>query len=186
MLEHLEEYPLSPLVVTLFGGVDDSRPVEREAYALELIGKFYYVVVGYLAGVNAGLDGGVLGGQTVCVKADGEQYVVALKPSLAAYYLKARISLDMTDVHTCAGGVGELYESVEFRLGTAVFSLKGLMVVPVFLPLTFYGRKVIFFLFHFASCPFIRPIWRYNSISTFIIIQLRRFCQVKMSGMQIK
>lgn len=73
-----------------------------------------------------------------------------------------------------------------YRLGTAVFSLKGLMVVPVFLPLTFYGRKVIFFLFHFASCPFIRPIWRYNSISTFIIIQLRRFCQVKMSGMQIK
>ena len=23
MLEHLEEYPLSPLVITLFGGVDD-------------------------------------------------------------------------------------------------------------------------------------------------------------------
>ena len=89
MLEHLEEYPLSPLVVTLFGGVDDSRPVKREADTLELIGKFYYVVVGYLAGVNAGLDGGVLGGQAVCVKADGEQYVVALKPSLAAYYLKA-------------------------------------------------------------------------------------------------
>ena len=129
--------------------------------------------------MNAGLDGGVLGGQTVSVKANREQYVVALKPSLAADYLKAGISLDMTYVHTCAGGVGELYESVEFRLGTAVFSLECLMLVPVFLPLTFYGRKVIFFLFHFASCPFIRPIWRYNSISTFIIIQKRLFCQVK-------
>ena len=68
--------------------------------------------------MNAGLDGGVLGGQTVSVKANREQYVVALKPSLAADYLKAGISLDMTYVHTCAGGVGELYESVEFRLGS--------------------------------------------------------------------
>ena len=87
--------------------------------------------------MNAGLDGGVLGGQTVSVKANREQYVVALKPSLAADYLKAGISLDMTYMHTCAGGVGELYESVEFRLGTAVFSLECLMLVPVFLPLTF-------------------------------------------------
>ena len=33
-VEHLAEDPLSPLVVALLGGVDDSRPVEREADTL--------------------------------------------------------------------------------------------------------------------------------------------------------
>ena len=44
---------------------------EREADTLELAGKFYYVVIGDLTGMNAGLDGGVLGGQTVSAKPIG-------------------------------------------------------------------------------------------------------------------
>mgnify|MGYP006932547698 CR=1 FL=1 len=97
------------------------------------------------------LDRIVLGRKPECIPADREQYVVALKPSLAADYLKARISLDMTYVHTCAGGVGELYQRVELRLGVVVFCVERLVFVPVFLPLVFNGGKIITHCFCFLS-----------------------------------
>ena len=34
LLDHLEEYPLGPLVVALFGCVYNSCPVERKSHAL--------------------------------------------------------------------------------------------------------------------------------------------------------
>ena len=143
LLEHLQEDELGPLVVVLLGGVDDAIPVEGEAHAAELGGELVDVAVGQLAGVDARLDGGVLGGQAEGVKADGEQDVVALHTALSADDLQARVGLDVTHVHTHARGVGELYEAVELGLIAVVLCAEDLGVIPTLLPFLFNGGKIV-------------------------------------------
>ena len=126
-----------------FFGVDDAVPVEGEAHAAELAGEFFNVSVGQLTGMDARLDGGILGGQTEGVKANGEQDVVALHPSLAADDLQTRVGLDVAHVHTHARGVGELYEAVELGLVTVILGTEDFGVVPTLLPFCFNGGKIV-------------------------------------------
>ena len=143
LLEHLQEDELGPLIVVLLGGVDDTIPVEGEAHAAELGGELLDVSVGELAGMDSRLDGGVLGGQTEGVKADGEQDVVALHTALSADDLQTGVGLDVTHVHTYARGVGEFYEAVELGLFAVILSAEDLGVVPLLLPFGFNGGKIV-------------------------------------------
>ena len=143
VFKHLEEDELRPLVVVLLGGVDDAIPVEGEANTAELRGKFLDVAVRQLTGVNARLDGRVLGGQTEGVKANGKEDVVALHSSLAANDLKSGVGLDVTHVHTHARGVGELHEPVELRLVGMILCGEDAGLVPLRLPFLFNGRKIV-------------------------------------------
>ena len=83
MLEHLEEDPLRPRVVALLGGIDHARPVKREADALQLTGELFDVLIRDNARMHTGLDSSVLRRQTVSVKADREQDIVALHPAFS-------------------------------------------------------------------------------------------------------
>ena len=80
------------------------------------------------------LDRCVLCRKTECVKSDGEKDVIALHSSLTGNDLKAGIRLDMSNVHTCAAGIGELYHGEELRLFGKVYCLENLFVFPSFLP----------------------------------------------------
>ena len=78
VFKHLEENPLSPLIVALFGSVDYSVPIKREADTLELRSELCDIVVGNLPGVDTCLDCVVFGRQTVSVEAYREEDIVAL------------------------------------------------------------------------------------------------------------
>ena len=108
MLKHLKEYPLSPPVVILIGGVDSARPVKGEAHLFKLLRKVMYVVVGGNSGMDTGFYSVVFGRKTEGVKAYREQNVIALKPLFAGYYLQSGISLDMTNVHSRSRRVRKL------------------------------------------------------------------------------
>ena len=144
LFEHLEEDPLCPLVVLLIGGIDHSRPVERKTDTLELSGEFYNIVVRHLTGMHAGLDGGVLSRQTVGIKTDGEQYIIALHPALAADNFQTGIRLDVSYVHTVTGGIREFYQRIELRLGVIFLGTERTVFFPVLLPLWFDRGKIIF------------------------------------------
>ena len=93
--------------------------------------------------MNILLDSRILGRESVCVKSDREEDIVALHSSLTGNYLKARISLDVTNVHTVTRGVREFYQTVELLLAVVVRSLECVMFVPVFLPFGFNRFIVI-------------------------------------------
>ena len=150
-LEQLEEYPLRPLEVVGIGGVYLPVPVEGQTEALELSLEACDVVLCYNGGVYLVLDGEVLSRQTESVPAHREQHVVALESALSGYDIHSSVGARMTDVESLTGGVGELYQRVELRLGVVVFCVERLVFVPVFLPLVFNGGKIITHCFCFLS-----------------------------------
>ena len=154
VVEHFAENPLRPLVVALFGGINDAAPIEGEADALELRGEPCDVDIGHTAGMDAGLDSVVFGGKSVCIKADGEQDVAALHSAFPRNNLKAGICLDVPHVHTCARGIRKLDQTVKLRLGVVFFCDERLLFVPDLLP---FGVDPLKIVLHGISVPFVSP-----------------------------
>ena len=94
--------------------------------------------------MHAGLDGGVFRRQTVSVKADREQDVIALETALSADDLQTGVRLDMADMHAVAGRIRELDQRIELRLAAAVLRAEGAVRIPVILPLLFNCQKIVF------------------------------------------
>ena len=95
-------------------------------------------------GMRVRFDRIVFGGQTERIEAHREQHVIALHTALARNDLKARIRLDMPDVHARAGRIRELDKSVEFLVGPFL-RLEAFLLRPLFLPLFFDRGKIISF-----------------------------------------
>ena len=143
VLEQLQKDPLRPLVVIGQGRGDLARPVERIADALHLILEMLDVCGRDDVRMRVGLDRVVLGGQTERVEAHREQDVIALHAALSGKHLKARIRLDVSDVHASAGRIRELDQCVEFRFAMVLLRLKAAVRVPIRLPLMFDGIKIV-------------------------------------------
>ena len=77
-LEHTLEGPLRPLVVDGVAGAHLALPVEREAYLVQLVSIAVDVLERRLLRVLTGLDGVLLGRQSVGVVAHRVQHVEAL------------------------------------------------------------------------------------------------------------
>ena len=144
LLEHLEEYPLGPLVVFGVGGIHAAVPVETVAQHFQLIGEVGNILFGNYRGVNMVLYGVVLRGQTKSVKADGEKDIVALHPLFAGHDVHCGEGSGVSHMQTLAGGIRELYQAIELGLAAAGLSRVGLALFPFLLPLFLYGRKIIF------------------------------------------
>ena len=152
VLVHLQEYPLRPLIILRVGRIDSSVPIEAVAEHFELACEVRDVVSGDLGGVDMGLDGIVLGGQTECVKADGVQNIVAVHPLFPCNYINSCKGTGMTDMESLTGGVWELNKSVKLWAALiAGYRGIGLGLIPNCLPLFFYCRKIVF---HFNLLPY--------------------------------
>ena len=145
LLEHLEEDPLSPLVVVRVRGVDLPVPVEGVAQHLKLLAEVGDVVMGDLGGVDVVFHGVVFRGQAEGVVADGEEDVIALHPLLPADDVHGGEGPGVAHMEALAGGVGELDEAEEFFLtSVAVDGGEGFFFQPFGLPFLFYGGEIVF------------------------------------------
>jgi len=97
-LEELEEDPLGPLEVAGVGGIDLAIPVDAEADLLELSAEGLHVLGGDFAGVDALLDGGLLGGQAKGVPTDGLEDIEALCALVAGQDVGSRVIDCVADV----------------------------------------------------------------------------------------
>src|SRR4029079_4384337 len=84
-LEHAEEEPLVAALVLGIAGRDLTAPGIAEPQALQLPLHARDVVARPLLGMDAPLDGGVLGRQAEGVPTDGMQHVVAPHPLVAGH-----------------------------------------------------------------------------------------------------
>ena len=137
LLKQLEKDPLGPFVIVGIGGVDFPRPVEGQAQRLQLALEAGHIVFGHDFGMNVVFDGKVLRRQAEGVPAHGIQHVVSLQAALAGHHVQGGVGAGMTHVEPLAGGIGELNQGVELRLGRVFRSGEGVLLLPNRLPFLF-------------------------------------------------
>ena len=143
LLEQLQENPLGPLVVARVGGIDLTRPVERQTKALELALEACDVLLGNLCRMNMVLDGKVLSRQTECIPAHRIQHVVALHALFARNDIQRGVGARMAYMQTLTGRIRELYERVELLLVRVILGMEALLLVPDILPFLFYLFMIV-------------------------------------------
>ena len=141
-LVELQEPPLGPAVVVGVAGDDLAFPVEAGAHRAQLFAHALDVPVGPLLGVDAALNGGILGGQTEGVEADGEEHVVALHAAETGGGVAGSDDVPVPRVQV-AGGVGEHRERVVRRTLVIVADALDAVVRPAFAPLRLDGLGVV-------------------------------------------
>ena len=152
-LEHLEEDPLVPLVVIRQAGVHLPGPVVAEAHLLELFAHVGDVVQRPLPGMDAVLDGRVLGRHAQGVPADGVDDVKPVHRLEAGDDVADGIVPDVAHMDA-AGGIGIHLEQIVFLFGRVLVDLENPLLGPDLLPLSldfFEVEVVLHRLFSFRS-----------------------------------
>ena len=91
------------------------------------------------------LDGVLLGRQSVGIVAHWVEDVEALQTLIAGIDVACDVTKRMTDMQTCAAGVGEHVENVELLSALVLNDFVCLAFRPKAVPFLFYLLKVIFF-----------------------------------------
>ena len=141
-MEQLEEKPLSPLVVIGQRGHDLPVPVVHRADALQLPAHVLDIPHGPQMGVNAVLDGCVLGGEPEGVETHGVEDVVALHALETGVDVRGGHSVPVADVQV-PGGVREHGQLIPLGLVGVFLHAVQPVLDPPLLPLGLYFRRVV-------------------------------------------
>src|SRR3989454_433606 len=133
-LEHADEDELLPFIVIGLTGIDLAIPVVGEPELLELGAHVVDVLVGPDRGVNAVLDGRVLGGQAEGVPAHRVEHVEAAHRLVAGEEGADRVVAHVTHVNA-PGRARKHLEAVELRAARVFGDAELLPLLPGPLPL---------------------------------------------------
>ena len=95
-LEHLDEGPLRPFVITRIAGAHFAAPVEAEADLVELFAITVDVILRGDFRMLSGLDGILFGGQSVRVVTHRMEHVEALQSLVSCINIRSDVSERMT------------------------------------------------------------------------------------------
>ena len=144
-IEHFQESPLRPLVVFWVAGAHLAVPVVAEAYLVELLAIAADVFLRCHLGVLTRLDGILLGRQTIGVIAHGVKHIEAAQTLVARKYVAGNVAQRVSHMQTRTRGVWKHVEHIVFGFVIVYFSLIGVVLLPVGLPLLLY---LFIFIFH--------------------------------------
>gem|GEM_PF-2497087 len=165
MVEHLEEGPLRPLVISGIAGTDFARPVVGEADAVHLLAIARDVLLGGLRRVLPGLDGILLGGKAEGVIAHRVQHVEAFQAFVSAVDVACNIAERMSDMKSGPGGIREHVEHVIFGFRGVCLYTERVVFSPVGLPLLLNLYEIVI---HWKSFTPVYEIWRKDNDFPFI------------------
>ena len=134
VLPELEENPLGPLVIAGVSGVNDPVPVKGVAQHVKLPGEILDVLLCDDRRMHMILNGKILRGQAEGVEADGEQDVKPVHSLFPGDHVHGGIGPGMAHMEACGGGIRKFHQSIELRLVSTIFTMKGLLCQPSFLP----------------------------------------------------
>ncbi len=142
LLEHPDEEPLVPLVVLGVARGQLALPGVADAEPLQLALHVRDVGAGGGLGVDAALDGGVLGRQAERVPAERMQHVVAAHALGARHHVADDVVAHVAHVRV-PRRIGEHLEAVELRTRRIDGHLERAVVLPAGLPLRVEFLRVI-------------------------------------------
>ena len=140
--KHVEEQLLLLVVIFEIAGGELPGPVEREPHALELAAHGGDVVVGPLGGMDAALDGRVLGRKPEGVPAHGMEHVVAACAHVAGDHVAHGVVPHMAHMDA-AGRIGEHFKNIVFRPRVVLAGLEDAFGLPGSLPVRLAFRRVV-------------------------------------------
>ena len=143
-VEHLLEGPLGPVVILRVAGAHLAPPVERESYLVQLFAIAVDVVHRRDGRMLSGLNGILLGGQSVGVVAHGVEHVESAQALVAGIDIRCDVAQRVSHVQSRAAGVGEHVEHVVLRPALVFRHLVGLLLHPPFLPFLFNLPEIVF------------------------------------------
>ncbi len=147
VLEQLRKNPLGPAVVLGVAAHGFAVPVPHGAHGAQLLAHVGDVAVGPLLGMDAALDGGILGGQAKGVEANRVHDVVAAHAQVAGACIGRRHCIPVANVQVAAG-VGQHGERVKLGARPVHLCAVEAIALPALLPalLNLFGcvaRRVV-------------------------------------------
>jgi hypothetical protein len=143
LLVQLEEDPLGPPIVARIGGGQLAGPVVGQAQVLLLLLEHRDVPLGDLPRVLPFLHRLALGGQPEGVPPHDPEHVEAHHPLHPRHHVGGDVPLWVSYVEPGSARVGEHVQDVEFVAGPVGGRGKGVVVLPVPLPLGIDGPVVV-------------------------------------------
>ena len=140
---HLLEGPLCPLVVLGITGADFAVPVKAEPDFIQLPAIACNILVGRLLRMLAGLDGILLGRQTIGIVTHRVEDIEAFQTLVARIDVAGDVSKGMTHMQTGSRRIGEHVEDVELGLVCLFGHLVGTFLCPRLLPAGFDVSEVV-------------------------------------------
>ena len=144
VVEHLHKSPLCPMIKLRVAGAHLAAPIVAETDFVQLLAVTRYVFAGRYFGVLTGLNGVLLGRQTVGIIAHRMQHVVASQTFVAAENVAGDVSQRMSDVQTRARRIRKHVQNVIFWTRRVGLGLIHSVVNPILLPLLLDLFEIVF------------------------------------------
>ncbi len=147
VLIEFQEEPLRPFIIAGVTGDRLTLPIPHCAHALQL--PTHALDIGHcpLVRMDAVLDGCFLCWQTEGVKSDGEHDVVSLHTDIARFGIGWGHGIPVPNVQVTRS-IGKHGQKVELWPRIILPGMVQSVCLPLFLPLGFNNRRIVFFLFH--------------------------------------
>ena len=142
LFPHLLKDPLTPAIVVGAAGFNGTIQIVGEAHAPHRGERLVHVLIRPGGSLRVVLDGGVLGGQTKGVKADGMQHVKAAHAGLTGHGIADGVVARVAHVQV-ARRIREHLEHVLLGLGGVGVDGKEVLVLPGLHPLGLNGLRVV-------------------------------------------
>ena len=140
--QHVEEQALLLVIVVEVAGRELARPIERQAHAFELAAHDGDIVVGPFGGMDAALDGRILGREAESIPAHRVQHVVALGAHGAGHDVAHGVVPHMAHMDA-ARGVWEHFKNIIFRTRIVLGRAEDAALLPRGLPMLLSFRRVV-------------------------------------------
>ncbi len=138
MVEHLDECPLRPFVITGVACADFTVPVITEPYAVELAAIACYVFTCGNLGMLPCLDGILLGRKPVGIITHRMKHIEAAQPLIACIDVGSYVSQRMAYMQPGSRRIREHVKHIELGLIVVNFGFIRIVFLPVLLPALFY------------------------------------------------
>jgi hypothetical protein len=142
-LKHLNESPLSPLIILRLTGSDFAAPIETETDFIELLPVTLNVVGCSNGRMLACLNGVLFSGQAVSIVTHRMQHIVSLQSLISCHYVGGYIAQGVPHVQTSSRRIREHIQHIVFRFRLIFVDFVRLTLNPLLLPLLFNGAEII-------------------------------------------
>ena len=135
------------MVILRITGADFAVPVKREADFVKLFAIACNVIHRCDGRVLSSLDGVLFCGKSVSIISHRVEHIETIQALVASIDVRSDVAQRMSHVETCARGIWEHVEDIEFLASIVFLNVVCLVGGPIITPLLFNFLKVVFHCF---------------------------------------
>ena len=143
-LKHFHKCPLRPLVIFGVARTHFAVPIVAKSYLLQLLTIARYVFHRGHFRMLTGLDGILLGGQSIGIVAHRMEHIESFQSLVASKNIAGNVAQRMPHMKSGSRGIRKHIEHIIFGFVVIDFTAIRMVVAPPLLPFLFNFAKIIF------------------------------------------